>query len=87
MSGRSHLLTPCSKNWAAALQGMVHLILLATVPGKQSNGPGTAVAQEATLANPVLPAMLMASQDGERIYSKLEYRQLGEMPLWSRDRP
>ena len=78
---------PVTASATYVAQGMVHLIFLATIPGKRGNGFGSAVAWEATLANSVLPAMLMASEDGLRVYPKLGYRQLCEMPLWKHERP
>lgn len=67
--------------------GLVNLIFLATVPQARDRGFGSAMAWAATLADPQLPAMLIASHDGYSLYTKIGYQHLCDMPLWKRDRP
>jgi GNAT superfamily N-acetyltransferase len=67
--------------------GLVDLIFLATLPQARGQGFGTALAWTATLANPELPAILIASQEGQPLYARMGYQHLRDMQLWVRERP
>ncbi|MGZ6391549.1 MAG: GNAT family N-acetyltransferase, partial [Ktedonobacterales bacterium] len=61
--------------------------LVATVPEARGRGYGAALAWRASLANPALPALLIASTEGRRVYERMGYMSLFRFTLWSRDRP
>lgn len=78
---------PVAASAAYIAHGLVDLIFLATLPQARGRGFGSALAWTATLTDPALPAMLMASEDGQSLYTRIGYQHLCEMPLWKRDRP
>ena len=73
---------------AAALvsDGMVDVCFVATQPHARQRGYGNALTWVATLADPALPAVLEASDDGRPVYERMGYRQVGRMSLWERPR-
>jgi hypothetical protein len=73
---------------AAALvsDAMVDVCFVATQPPARQRGYGSALTWVATLADPTLPAVLEASDDGRPVYERMGYRQVGRMSLWERPR-
>lgn len=67
--------------------GLVDVIFLATLPHARGRGFGAALAWRATLVQPDLPAVLIASQEGRSLYASMGYEHLRDMPLWIRERP
>jgi hypothetical protein len=61
--------------------------LVGTVPEARRRGYGAAVAWRATLADPSLPSMLLATDEGHKVYEQMGYWTLFRFPLWSRVRP
>lgn len=71
---------------AYVAHGLVDLTFLASLPQARGHGYGSALAWIATLTEPHLPAMLIASEEGLPLYTRMGYRHLCDMPLWSRER-
>lgn len=67
--------------------GINQVSLVGTVPEARRRGYGAAVTWRATLAEPSLPAMLLATEDGLPVYERMGYTTLFRFPVWSRDRP
>lgn len=63
------------------------MTLVGTVPEARGRGYGAALTWRATLADPALPALLLATDEGCRVYEWLGYGALCRFTLWSRDRP
>lgn len=78
---------PVSAAASFVAHDLVHLSFLATLPQGRGRGYGSALAWSATLADSSLPAMVMASEDGQRIYARMGYQRVCDMPLWVRERP
>jgi ribosomal protein S18 acetylase RimI-like enzyme len=73
---------------SAALVGDTHtdVFYVATQPQFRRRGYGEALTWRATLADPTLPAILEASDDGLPVYERMGYREVGRMSLWERPR-
>jgi predicted GNAT family acetyltransferase len=67
--------------------GINNVTLVATVPEARRRGYGAALTWRATLADPALPAMLIATDDGHPVYEKIGYMTLFRFTIWSRSRP
>lgn len=67
--------------------GINQVSLVGTVPEARRRGYGAAVTWCATLAEPSLPAMLLATDDGFPVYERMRYMTLFRFSVWSRDRP
>lgn len=67
--------------------GINQVSLVATVPEARRRGYGRAVTWCATLAEPALPALLLATDEGRPVYEQMGYLALFRFPLWSRHRP
>lgn len=67
--------------------GINDVTLVGTVPEARRRGYGAAVTWRATLADPSLPAMLIATDDGRQLYERMGYLPLLRFTVWSRDRP
>src|SRR5207302_126437 len=67
--------------------GISNVTLVATVPEARRHGYGAALTWRATLAEPALPALLIASAEGRPVYERMGYTALFHFVLWSRDRP
>ncbi len=67
--------------------GINDVTLVGTVPGARRRGYGAALTWCATLAEPELPALLLATEDGRPVYERIGYASLFRFPVWSRDRP
>jgi hypothetical protein len=59
---------------------------ISTRPEARGRGVGAAVTWAATLADPSLPAMLIASDAGQPVYERMGYLRLTRFTLWYRDR-
>lgn len=67
--------------------GINDVTLVATVPAARRRGYGAALSWRATLADPALPALLIASTEGRPVYERMGYTALFRFVLWRRDRP
>lgn len=64
--------------------GVVEVEAVATLPGHRGRGIGAAVTWAATLADPDLPAVLIASDDGVGGYRRMGYQAVARWTLWFR---
>lgn len=67
--------------------GINDVTLVATVPEARHRGYGAALTWRATLADPTLPSLLIATAEGRPVYERMGYLSLFRFALWSRDRP
>lgn len=67
--------------------GINDVTIVATVPAARQRGYAAALTWRATLADPTLPALLVASDAGRPVYERLGYTALFRITLWSRERP
>src|SRR6478735_722074 len=81
----------CEQPVSAALtrvdEGINHVHLIATVPEARRRGFGTALTWQATLTDPTLPSVLIASDEGRAVYEKMGYLSLFRFTGWRRARP
>jgi len=68
-------------------EGINQVTLVATVPEARRRGYGAAVTWCATLADPTLPSLLIATEEGRHVYERIGYVSLLRFTLWSRERP
>lgn len=66
--------------------GINQVILIATLPEARGRGLGAALTWEASLADPSLPAMLLSSDLGRRVYDRMGYLPLFRWTVWYRQR-
>jgi hypothetical protein len=59
---------------------------ISTRPEARGRGIGAAVTWAATLADPALPAMLIASDAGQPVYERMGYLRVTRFTLWFRAR-
>jgi len=59
-----------------------HVELVATRPEWRGRGYGEALTWRATLAEPALPAVLIASDDGRPVYERMGYLPVTRFTLW-----
>jgi GNAT superfamily N-acetyltransferase len=78
---------PVSAASAFVAAGINDVTLVATLPEARGRGYGAALTWQATLADPALPALLIATDDGRPLYERLGYISLFRFTLWSRSRP
>lgn len=78
---------PVTTSAAFVAEGMTNIINVATVPEARGRGYGTAVTWPATLAEPALSTLLIASDQGSRVYERMGYSTLRHIQLWSRASP
>lgn len=64
--------------------GVVDVEAVATLPTHRGRGIGAAVTWAATLADPALPAVLIASDDGVGTYRRMGYLAVARWTLWFR---
>ncbi|HEX2038134.1 MAG TPA: GNAT family N-acetyltransferase [Acidimicrobiales bacterium] len=64
--------------------GMAEVCWVATLPEARGRGYGEAVTWAATLAEPSLPAGLVASDLGRPVYERMEYLAISRFTLWMR---
>jgi GNAT superfamily N-acetyltransferase len=67
--------------------GINDVTLVATVPEARRRGYGAALTWRATLADPTLPSLLLATEEGRPVYEHMGYTALFRFTLWSRERP
>jgi hypothetical protein len=67
--------------------GINDVTLVATVPEARGRGYGATLTWQATMADPTLPALLIATEEGRRVYERIGYTALFRFTLWSRGRP
>ena len=77
---------PVSAASAFVAAGVNNVTLVATLPEARGRGYGAALTWRATLADPDLPAMLLATDDGRPVYERLGYLSLFRFTLWARNR-
>lgn len=56
---------------------------VSTLPAYRGRGFGAALTWAATLADPSLPAVLLASDDGRPVYARMGYAALSRFTAWS----
>src|SRR5829696_2447980 len=78
---------PVSVAFTSVEEGINHVHLVATVPEARRRGYGAALTWLATLADPTLPSVLIASDDGRPVYEKMGYLTLFRFTGWWRARP
>jgi hypothetical protein len=66
--------------------GINDVILVGTVPEARRRGYGAALTWYATLADPALPALLLATDEGRPVYERMGYLSLFRFTVWSRER-
>lgn len=64
--------------------GVIDVEAVATLPGHRGRGIGAAVTWAATLAEPTLPAVLIASDDGIGVYRAMGYLPVTRWTMWFR---
>lgn len=67
--------------------GLNNVNLVATVPEARRHGYGAALTWQATLADPTVPSLLIATEDGRPVYERIGYLPLFRFAVWSRYRP
>lgn len=78
---------PISAASAFVAAGVNNVTLVATLPEARGRGYGAALTWRATLADPTLPALLLATDEGRPVYERLGYLSLFRFTLWARNRP
>ncbi len=78
---------PVSAAAAFVDAGITNVTLVGTVPAARRRGYGAALTWRATLTDSLLPAMLLATDDGRPVYERMGYLPLFHFAVWSRDRP
>lgn len=76
---------PVSVAGAWVGEGVVEITWVATLPDARGRGYGEAVTWRATLAEPSLPAGLVASDLGRPVYERMGYLPISRFTLWMRD--
>lgn len=72
---------------AFVFAGIVNVTIVGTVPEARRPGYGAAWTWRATLADPALPAMLLATDEGRPVDERMGYLPLFRFAVWTRDRP
>ena len=67
--------------------GINNVTLVGTVPEARRRGYGAAMTWRATLADPTLPALLIATDAGRAVYEQIGDMSLFRFAVWSRERP
>jgi len=91
------LLRPETRVWLARVDGQPAAVAaahqhagvtiveyVATLPVARGRGAGAAVTWAATLADPAVPAVLLASDDGRPVYERMGYVAVERWTLWLR---
>ncbi|GIJ47721.1 hypothetical protein Val02_46070 [Virgisporangium aliadipatigenens] len=69
---------------AAVHHGVVEVDWVATLPEFRGRGFGTALTARAAAVAPELPAVLIASDDGQPVYERMGFLRLMRLTMWSR---
>ena len=69
---------------AHVAHGVVEVAYVATMPSARGRGWGEVLTWAATTADPALPAVLVASDDGRPIYERMGYLPLCRFTMWAR---
>jgi hypothetical protein len=67
--------------------GINDVTLVATIPEARRRGYGEALTWRAAQGDPLLPAMLLSSDDGRPVYERMGFLPLLRITLWYRPRP
>jgi predicted GNAT family acetyltransferase len=78
---------PVSAAATFVAKGISDVTVVGTVPEARRRGYGAALTWRATLAEPELPALLLATDEGRAVYERMGYLPLFRFPVWSRERP
>jgi hypothetical protein len=78
---------PVSTSATFIAEGINNVINVATIPEALRRGYGAAVTWHATRADPSLPTLLVASDQGQPVYEKMGYQKKLDITLWSRKSP
>ncbi|GGJ74766.1 hypothetical protein GCM10010123_00900 [Pilimelia anulata] len=76
--------TPVGTAGARLGAGVTDVEWVAVLPAYRGRGIGAALTWAATAADPAVPAMLIASDDGQPIYRALGYLPLLRLTMWHR---
>jgi GNAT superfamily N-acetyltransferase len=63
--------------------GVVEVTYVATMPGARGRGWGAAATWAATLLDPALPAVLVASDDGRPVYERMGFLAVSRWTMWA----
>ena len=77
---------PVSAAATFVADGINNVTLVATVPEARQRGYGAAVTWRATLADPTLPSLLIATEEGRPVYERMGYLSLFRFTLWALSR-
>lgn len=75
---------PLATSAACIAHGVNLVTFVATMPEARGSGGGEALTWLATLADPTLPGMLIASDSGRPIYERMGYHAMTRWTLWYR---
>ena len=75
---------PVASAAAFVAAGVVGVNFVATLPHERRRGYGEAVTWRATMAEPGLPAVLLASDPGRPVYARMGYLPVMRFSLWVR---
>jgi hypothetical protein len=65
-------------------RGLNDVEWVSTLPACRGRGVGAAVTWAATLAEPALPAVLIASDLGQSVYERMGYIRIQRLTMWHR---
>jgi hypothetical protein len=75
---------PVASAAAYVAAGVAGVNFVATLPHERRRGYGEAVTWRATMADPALPAVLLASERGRPVYARMGYLPVTRFSLWVR---
>jgi ribosomal protein S18 acetylase RimI-like enzyme len=75
---------PVATSGSAVNHGIVEVDWVCTLPDLRGRGIGAAMTHSATTVDPMLPAVLIASDEGRSVYERLGYLSLQRATLWTR---
>lgn len=73
---------PVATSAAFVRHGIVEVDYISTMPDARRRGYGAAVTWAATLADPSLPAALVASDEGRPLYESMGYLPVTRLTIW-----
>jgi GNAT superfamily N-acetyltransferase len=76
--------TPVATASVTVAHGVGLVEFVATMPGARGRGFGAMVTQAAALADPTVPAVLIASDPGRPVYERLGFVAVNRWTLWMR---